>query len=160
MSWSALMLVSTRVVAASRGFVKEFEPLFKWGASDFRNPLLHTEINSSTLMKEQSYFEVIKSEVQKIPPPFLQPNLTSDDHLGINWWFLATFLGADLGFPVVGGANIWFCQIFRKNCMKLRTFWAVRGWGAPGAPSLDPLLFLSKQAVLSITDRLKGLPGG
>ena len=47
---------------------------------------------------------------------------------------LASSSGADPGFPVGGGANppggganIWFCQIFWKNCMKLRKFWAVGG---------------------------------
>ena len=30
-----------------------------------------------------------------------------------------------------GGANLWFCQKFPKNCIKLRTFWTVGGLGAP-----------------------------
>ena len=35
--------------------------------------------------------------------------------------------------PSREGANIQFCQSFRKNCMKLRTFWSVGGH-ALGAP--------------------------
>ena len=51
--------------------------------------------------------------------------------------------GADTGFSVGGGANplrggganIQICQIFRKNCMKSRKFWSIRGGGlTPGAP--------------------------
>ena len=44
--------------------------------------------------------------------------------------------GADPGVLVEGGANIQICQIFPKNCLKLRKFWSVRG----GRPPLDPLL--------------------
>ena len=42
-----------------------------------------------------------------------------------------TISGADPGFPLEedtnppGGANLPFCQIFKKKGMKLRTFWAV-----------------------------------
>lgn len=66
-----------------------------------------SEISPSTLMKERSYSEVIKSEVQKVPPSL---HLTSGEHLGINWGI--------------------FDHIFVQ------------------------------QAVLSITDRLKGLQEG
>ena len=43
--------------------------------------------------------------------------------------------GADSGFPIgggadfPGGANLQFCQIFQKTCMKLRKFWAMGGEG-------------------------------
>ena len=49
--------------------------------------------------------------------------------------------GADPGFPVGGGANPrgggrqhMILPNFVKNYMKLRKFWAVGGWGVPGAP--------------------------
>ena len=47
--------------------------------------------------------------------------------------------GADPGFPVGGGANPlegrqqMILPLFAKNCMKLRTFWAVGGH-LPAAP--------------------------
>ena len=47
-----------------------------------------------------------------------------------NWMFFLNTAGADPGFPLggctnpPGGANIRCCQIFAKNCMKLRKFWA------------------------------------
>ena len=51
------------------------------------------------------------------------------------------YSGADPGFligwganPPGGGANIQICQIFPKNCMKLRKFWSMGGGHAPGAP--------------------------
>ena len=43
--------------------------------------------------------------------------------------------------PPGGGANLRFCQKIPKNCMKLRTFWAVRG-----APPLDPPLEVANEA--------------
>ena len=33
--------------------------------------------------------------------------------------------------PLGGGANIQICQIFPKNCMKLRKCWSVGGGGCP-----------------------------
>ena len=54
---------------------------------------------------------------------------------------MVSISGADPGFSLEGaptlqggGANLWFCQKFQKNCMKLRKFWT------PGAPF--PLLHL------------------
>ena len=55
--------------------------------------------------------------------------------------------GADPGFlvggganPPRGGANTQICQIFPKNCMKLRKFWSVGGGARQGHPRLDPPL--------------------
>ena len=43
--------------------------------------------------------------------------------------------------PPGEGANIQFCQIFPKNCMKLRKFWSGVGVvRAPARPPLDPPL--------------------
>ena len=54
--------------------------------------------------------------------------------------------GAD---PPGGGANIQICQVFPKNCMKLRKFWSVGG-GAP-LGSATGLCYL----VLSYTGRAR-----
>ena len=41
------------LVVNFRGFAKDFEPLVKW-TSDFSNPLVHTEIYSSTIMNNET----------------------------------------------------------------------------------------------------------
>ena len=62
--------------------------------------------------------------------------------------------GADPGLLVGGGANIQICQIFPKNCMKLRKFWSMgRGGGALGAPPLDrPLVLICHKVILLNTN--------
>ena len=56
--------------------------------------------------------------------------------------------GVDPGFPVGGGSNPpggrqhMILPNFAKNCMKLRTFWAVGG-RAPGRPLSPPLDLIS-----------------
>ena len=79
-----------------------------------------------------------------VTDPVFSGRETRTFEFGTKIYYFYLLSGADPGLAptLYGGRQHMILENFAKNCMKLRTFWAIGGH-APGASPLNPLLIIS-----------------